>query len=302
MNMIQTHAFQQKDENDDQSSPNKHYTSGGSPVKTVMAALGKPRVSQEPLPQLHKAASKPKSKENVLPTKIEEVPFRRQDRRILNSRKQRTMDRKLIKCVLLLGILMTICGVAFFVLWLLFNQSQYLVEPLIIVGPMLVFCGVLFMLFTIEVCMRLQRNSSRVQDPEIDKITNLHHIKHWIEPELIPFGWGQEEDDGNDKNDDDRATVKGSVNGGNFQQMEDEAAANTMSDNPHLIMAAEMQKKHSDDDEAIPPDIFDESTRYSNVDRPSFSIDKSSPTPQRRGSFVPEEDRIANLFSAKSKR
>ena len=54
-----------------------------------------------------------------------------------------------------------------------------------IVGPVLIFCGISLMLFSIEVIIRLNKNAKRVQDPEIDVITNLHHIKHWMDPGLL---------------------------------------------------------------------------------------------------------------------
>ena len=28
-------------------------------------------------------------------------------------------------------------------------------------------------------------------DPSLLKTSNLHEVKHWIEPELVSFGWGQ---------------------------------------------------------------------------------------------------------------
>ena len=58
-----------------------------SPVKGVMAALSKHRVSQEPLSSLAKHGKKIDGLD--MPEKIEDVPFRRQDRRILNARKKR---------------------------------------------------------------------------------------------------------------------------------------------------------------------------------------------------------------------
>ena len=61
----------------------------------------------------------------------------------------------------------------------------------------------------------------------------------------------------------------------------------------------------------ISSDIFDESLRYSNVDRPTFTIDKvldnsqdlRRAQQQLRGEFQTEEDRIKSLFatSASSK-
>ena len=56
----------------------------------------------------------------------------------------------------------------------------------------------------------------------------------------------------------------------------------------------------------ISSDIFDESLRYSNVDRPTFTIDKvldnsqdlRRAQQQLRGEFQTEEDRIKSLFAA----
>ncbi len=48
---------------------------------------------------------------------IEEVPFRRQDRRILNARKKRVGDRKLIRCLVATGALLLLLGGAAFALW-----------------------------------------------------------------------------------------------------------------------------------------------------------------------------------------
>ena len=38
--------------------------------------------------------------------------------------------------------------------------------------------------------MRLAKAKKRVQDPDLDKWTNPHDVKHWMDPKLIPFGWG----------------------------------------------------------------------------------------------------------------
>ena len=45
-----------------------------------------------------------------IPTRIEDVPFRRQDRRVLNARKKRVTDRKLYKCILITGLLLILIG------------------------------------------------------------------------------------------------------------------------------------------------------------------------------------------------
>ena len=46
--------------------------------------------------------------------------------------------------------------------------------------------------------MRLYKAKKRVQDPELDNLINPHEVKHWMDPKIIPFGWGlfaEEEDD-----------------------------------------------------------------------------------------------------------
>ena len=57
-----------------------------------------------------------------------------------------------------------------------------LVAPFAIMGGVLIFVGILLLFFSIEICSRLRKNAKRVKDPEIDKLKNLHHIKHWVEP------------------------------------------------------------------------------------------------------------------------
>ena len=59
----------------------------------------------------------------------------------------------------------------------------------------------------IQVCFRLHRANKRVLDPELDNLINPHEVtfslkpvfnleffpckvKHWMDPEIIPFGWG----------------------------------------------------------------------------------------------------------------
>jgi polyferredoxin len=59
-----------------------------------------------------------------IPLKIEDVPFRRQDRRILNSRKKRKMDRKLIRCILVMALLLLLMGGALIALWWKFETGE----------------------------------------------------------------------------------------------------------------------------------------------------------------------------------
>ena len=87
------------------------------------------------------------------------------------------------------------------------------------------------------------------------------------------------------------------------------SAADDDDDNPHEAMAMQMMAGGGAEEggeapmaehESIGSDIFDDSLRYSNVDRPTLKVDVSSPTrqEQRRGSFM-DEDRIANFFRRK---
>ena len=46
-----------------------------------------------------------------------------------------------------------------------------------------------------EVCVRLYRSRKRVQDPDLDGLDNPHEVKHWVDPAIIPYGWGLFEDD-----------------------------------------------------------------------------------------------------------
>ena len=68
-----------------------------------------------------------------------------------------------------------------------------------------------------------------------------------------------------------------------------------------------MRESVGRDENDITSDIFDESLRYSGVDRPTFTIDKvldnsldlRRAQTQLRGDFQTEEDRIKSLFTTK---
>ena len=67
--------------------------------------------------------------------------------------------------------------------FVLFSDEEFrFVDSFLILGIMGVICAVMFGAFTIETCISLRRAIARVQDKEIDKISNLHLVKHWIEP------------------------------------------------------------------------------------------------------------------------
>ena len=47
---------------------------------------------------------------------------------------------------------------------------------------------------SLEVCFRLYKETKREQDPDLDNLKNPHEVKHWMDPKIIPFGWGQFEE------------------------------------------------------------------------------------------------------------
>ena len=161
----------------------------------------------------------------------------------------------------------------------------------------------------------------------------LRHTKLlFFHTAIIPFGWAQEEDLSYNSHEDpnhhpgieisDRATLKGSaaaakalnsISPTNDQTYHNQQQLNSSiqeNDNPHEVMAIEMTKSGENGDNAmlvendISSDIFDESLRYSAIDRPRLNIEYAesitSENKQIRGDFTTEEDRIANLFSTKT--
>ena len=145
----------------------------------------------------------------LAPRTIEEAPLRRMDRRALNALRKRRADKHMIAFLVIIGILIVGAGIASIVLWEMFrsrslteNREKILTSTyfrldykfvglLIIVGPIMIISGISFLLCSLELVMRLSRQIRRVMDTSLLKTSNLHEVKHWIEPELISFGWGQ---------------------------------------------------------------------------------------------------------------
>jgi len=101
-------------------SPSK--APGHSPVKGVMAAISKHRVSQEPLHPLSKQGKKIEGLD--IPHKIEDVPFRRQDLRILNGRKKRHVAKKVICFGITTAIILLGLGIGLLVLYFLYKDGS----------------------------------------------------------------------------------------------------------------------------------------------------------------------------------
>jgi len=168
---------------------------GGSPIKTVLGSLA---IAGDPLNiggVREKSNSARKKLEAQKPSKIEDVPFRRQDRRILNARNRRLMDRKLIAFIVSIGFLLLCLGIALLALYIFYQEDHNSIRPFIIIGPVLLGGGIITLLCSVEVCVRLYRSNKRVQDPELDNLVNPHEVKHWMDPKIIPFGWGLFRDD-----------------------------------------------------------------------------------------------------------
>ena len=50
--------------------------------------------------------------------------------------------------------------------------------------------GLMIIMCSLEVCIRLYKEKKRVQDPDLDNLRNPHEVKHWMDPKIIPYGWG----------------------------------------------------------------------------------------------------------------
>ena len=59
-----------------------------------------------------------------VPETIEDVPFRRQDRRILNARKKRIIGKRIIGFGIAIAILLVLLGSALLTLYILFRDGM----------------------------------------------------------------------------------------------------------------------------------------------------------------------------------
>lgn len=167
-----------------------------SPVKTVLGSLTV-NTTQNMNTVTNKTHADKDDLDNKKPVRIEDVPFRRQDRRILNARYRRLMDKKLIIFIVSIGLLLICLGSVLIALYSLYQEDYKHIRPFLVIGPVLIGGGLITLLCSVEVCIRLYKSKKRVQDPELDNLINPHEVKHWMDPKLIPFGWGlfAEDDD-----------------------------------------------------------------------------------------------------------
>jgi len=161
-----------------------------SPRKTVLESLTIKAGGEKRQSILKEDSRSRASRRLRKPTRIEEVPFRRQDRRTLNARYRRLMDRKLIICIMGSSLLLLGLGTALLVSQHLLREDLPGIRPFVVIGPVLIGGGLMTALFSVEVCHRLHKANLRLLDPEVDTLVNPHEIKHWVDPRLIPYGWG----------------------------------------------------------------------------------------------------------------
>ncbi|XP_023329814.1 uncharacterized protein LOC111702379 isoform X1 [Eurytemora carolleeae] len=125
-----------------------------------------------------------------IPTRIEEAPMRRQDRRTLNALNRRRSDRHLVYCISCTVVLLLAACISSIVFWYLYRKDYGGIAPLIVVGPVLGGSAIFLLITLLEVAVRLYQQTARVMDKSLLNIQNLHDVKHWIEPNLVGFGWG----------------------------------------------------------------------------------------------------------------
>ena len=124
---------------------------------------------------------------------------------------RRRSDKHMICCLSLTAVLLISAGAVALTASLgaltLTDLHLKYSGPLMILGLVLAVAGLVLIAFSVEMCLRLRRQIKRVMDPTLLKTSNLHEVKHWIEPggtdlytssynefvllELISFGWGQ---------------------------------------------------------------------------------------------------------------
>jgi len=176
-----------------------------SPVKTVLGSLA--------INTIHNVTNKAHNVDkedfdNKKPVRIEDVPFRRQDRRILNARYRRLMDKKLIIFIVSVGLLLISLGFFLIGLYKFHHEENKHLRPFVVIGPVLIGGGLITLMCSVEVCVRLYKAKKRVQDPELDNLINPHEVKHWMDPKIIPFGWGLFAEEGDEVLVLDKASTK----------------------------------------------------------------------------------------------
>ena len=72
----------------------------------------------------------------------------------------------------------------------IYQSKKSFVRPLIVIGPVLIGGGLVVLLCSLELCVRVYRARKR-GGTDLERGDSHHEVKHWVEPGVIPFGWGQ---------------------------------------------------------------------------------------------------------------
>merc|ERR1712032_111316 len=167
-----------------------------SPIKTVLGSLARNSLVSDTISVQNQNMNNPgpthrrKRRRQWKPISIEDVPFRRQDRLTLNVRNRMDRDRKLIFFIVGMGVLLIAIGLGLLLLHKLYGEDVKEIRPVVVIGPCLLAAGGMCLFLSGEVCLRLYKQTKKVLDPDLDNIANPHEVKHWMDPRLIPFGWG----------------------------------------------------------------------------------------------------------------
>ena len=121
------------------------------------------------------------------------------------------LTRKLILFIVSCGLFLIITGTLLLIIYNFYQAEYKDVRPAIVIGkilrnlasttgagaaklifsgPVLLAGGFMTLLFSLEVCIRLYKETKREADPDLDNLTNPHEVKHWMDPKIIPYGWG----------------------------------------------------------------------------------------------------------------
>ena len=108
----------------------------------------------------------------------------------LNVKNRIESDKKLVFFIVGMGFAFIVVGLFLLLLYKLYHEDIKEVKPVIVIGPCMLAAGAMCLFLSGEVCLRLYKKTKKVLDPDLDNIANPHEVKHWMDPKLIPFGWG----------------------------------------------------------------------------------------------------------------
>jgi len=195
--MIQSHALQdriRREHPDDHTHNQPQDPPRHSREQPVLRRLASSKEQMNKLGRIRRKIKRKKRRIEplqIIPTSMEEAPLRRQDQRTINAISRRKGDKHLILCITFSAFVFLTIGISSIYIWFIYRSEFVVVGPLIVVGPVIGATGIFLLLALVEIVARLNHNTKRVMDKDLFQVENLHEVKHWVEPVLIGFGWGQ---------------------------------------------------------------------------------------------------------------